>query len=216
VTVSARTWSFGSDCSRSVALCALLSAALVGGCATAVRAPKTTEAEDRSHVDPNSAAAHASRGSALIGEGKLEQALAEFREASRLDPTNSVLWLQLSQVYELMGRGEEALNSLETGLQADPGNAGILNQLGWLYATSGDPSQRDPEKAVAYAQRAVEASNGRDANILDTLAEAYYANRDFDRAIEAEERALEIEPGSDALRIQLQKFREAKALESVR
>jgi hypothetical protein len=41
-------------------------------------------------------------------------------------------------------------------------------------------------------------------------------NQEFDEAIETEERALEIEPGQEALRNQLKKFREAKATESGR
>jgi tetratricopeptide (TPR) repeat protein len=167
-------------------------------------------------LDPNSAVAHANLGSALVNQGELEQALVEFREATRLEPTNADLWLQLGQLYEQMGRGEDALHSLETGLEADPGNAGILNHIGWLYATAETPTLRDPAKALAYAQRAVEASNGRDANILDTLAEAYYVNQEFDEAIKAEERALEIAPEREVLRNQLKKFREAKAAESGR
>ncbi len=99
-------------------------------------------------------------------------------------------------------------------MEADPGHAGILNQLGWLYATTEPATLRDPAKALAYAQRAVEASDGADANILDTLAEAYYANQEFDAAIETEERALGIAPEQEALQNQLQKFREAKAAES--
>ncbi len=202
--------------------------ALVGGCTTAARAPSTAEPVDRTpaeaiaeyreaiRLDPNSAAAHASLGSALVHQGELEEALAEFHEASRLEPTDAVLWIQLAQVYELMGRGDKAMHSLEMGLEADPGNAGILNQMGWLYATTESPTVRDPEKAVAYAQQAVEASSGSDANVLDTLAEAYYANQEFDEAIKTEERALEIAPGQEALQNQLQKFREAKVNASSR
>ena len=167
-------------------------------------------------LDPNSAVAHANLGSALVNQGELEQALVEFREATRLEPTNADLWLQLGQLYEQMGRGEDALHSLEAGLEADTGNAGILNHIGWLYATAETPTLRDPAKALAYAQRAVEASNGRDANILDTLAEAYYANQEFDEAIKTEERALEIAPEQEALQDQLGKFREAKAAQSGR
>jgi tetratricopeptide (TPR) repeat protein len=167
-------------------------------------------------LDPTSAAAHANLGSALVEQGELKQALAELREATRLEPTNADWWMRLGQLHERMGRGAEALHSLETGLEADPGNVGILNHLGWLYATVEPSTLRDPAKALAYAQRAVEASNGTDANILDTLAEAYYANRDFDKAIETEERALEIAPEREALRNQLEKFREAKATESDR
>lgn len=218
----------GTSRSRFAGLLLASLAALAGGCTTAARAPETAEAVDQSaaeaivgyreaiRLDPNSAVAHAGLGSALVSQGELEEALAEFREASRLEPTNAILWNEQAKVYEQMGRGEDALHSLEAGLEANPNDAGILNQMGWLYATAESPTVRDPAKALAYAQRAVEASNGSDANVLDTLAEAYYANQEFDEAIKVEERALEIAPGLEAFQSQLEKFREAKANESGR
>ena len=219
-------WVRESSRSRFAGLLLASLAALVAGCTTAARAPGTAEAVDQAstaaiaeyreaiRLDPNSAVAHADLGSVLVGQGELDEALAEFREASRLEPTNAILWNEQAKVYEQMGRGEDALHSLETGLEVNPGDAGILNQMGWLYATAENPTVRDPDKALEYAQRAVEASNGSDANVLDTLAEAYYANQEFDEAIKAEERALEIAPGLEAFQSQLEKFREAKANES--
>jgi tetratricopeptide (TPR) repeat protein len=192
---SERTLASGSSRSDSAGLrlasLALL-AALAGACTTTAPAPGTTEAVARTP----------------------EEVLVAHREAVRLDPNNAILWLQLGQTYEKMGRGEDALESLQKGLEADPGNAGILNHMAWFYATTEAPALRDPAKALAYAQRAVEASNGKDANFLDTLAEAYYANQEFDEAIKTEERALEITPGVDAYQNQLEKFRDAKAAES--
>jgi tetratricopeptide (TPR) repeat protein len=203
---------------ESLAALAVLAvlAALMGACTTAAPAPGTAEAVDRAASNASLAATHIERGDALYDQGKLEESIVEYREAARLDSTNAHLWMRLGQVYEQTGRGEDALHSLEKGLEADPGNAGILNQMGWLYATAEPATLRDPAKALAYAQRAVEASGGGDANILDTLAEAYYANRQFDEAIEIEERALEIAPESEALQSQLVKFREAKAAASGR
>jgi tetratricopeptide (TPR) repeat protein len=115
-----------------------------------------------------------------------------------------------------MGRADDALHAMERGLEADPNDARILNHLAWFHATAENPTHRDPARAIAYAQRAVEASGGADANILDTLAEAHYANGDFDAAIETEQRALELAPELEALQNQLDKFRAAKAAESSR
>jgi tetratricopeptide (TPR) repeat protein len=213
------TSAYGSTRSRSAGLllaALAVLAALTGACTTAAPAPKTAEAVDRAVSNSGLVATHIERGDALYNQGELEEAIVEYREAVRLDPTNANLWMRLGQVYEQMGRGEDALHSLEKGLEADPGNAGILNHMGWLYATAEPPTLRDPAKALEYAQRAVAASDGGDANILDTLAEAYYVNQEFDEAIETEERALEIAPGLEALQNQLVKFREAKAAESGR
>jgi tetratricopeptide (TPR) repeat protein len=194
------------------ALAALV--ALAGACTTAAPAPGTAGAIDPAASNLELAATHIDRGDALYKQGRVAGSMVEYREAARLDPTNADLWMRLGQVYEQLEQGEDALHSLEKGLEADPGHAGILNQLGWLYATTEPATLRDPAKALAYAQRAVEASDGANANILDTLAEAYYANQEFDAAIETEERALGIAPEQEALQNQLQKFREAKAAES--
>jgi Tfp pilus assembly protein PilF len=189
------TWTRGSNRSRSarLLLAALASLAwLAGACTTTAPAPET--------ADP--------------AEQRLAEVLVEYQEAVRDDPTNADLWLRLAHLYEMLSRGEDALHSMEKGLEADPGNAGILNHMGWFYATTFEANLRDPAKALAYAQRAVEASNGTDANVLDTLAEAYYVNREFDKAIETEERALELAPELDVYQKRLEKFREAKAIES--
>ena len=215
-----RTSARGSSAPRSAgpllaALVALASlVALAGGCTTAAPAPGTAEAVEPAMSTSERAAVHDQRGDALFNQGALAEAMGEYQEAVRLEPTNASSWLQLGQTYEQMGREEDALHSLETGLDADPGNAGILNHLGWLYATAETQGVRDPAKALAYAQRAVEASNAGDANFLDTLAEAYYANQQFDAAIETEERALELAPELEAYQNQLEKFRAAKAAES--
>jgi tetratricopeptide (TPR) repeat protein len=217
-----RTSASGSSGSRSAglllaALAALaVLAALLGACTTAAPAPGTAEAVDPALPNAALAVKYIARGDALRDQGKLEEAIVEYREAIRLDPTDAHLWIRLGQVYAQMGRGEDALNSLERGLEADPGNAGILNDMGWLYATVEPAALRDPAKALDYAQRAVEASNGGDANTLDTLAEAYYANQEFEKAIETEERALEIAPGQEVFQNQLVKFREAQAAASGR
>jgi len=180
-----RTSNYGLSKLRSARLLVVSLAVLAGGCTTTPRVPESAEAAARAptdaiagyreavRLDPNSAMPHANLGTALFQQGALDEALAEFQEATRLDPTGAVFWVQLAEVYEQVGREEDALHSLELGLGANPGNAGILNQMGWLHATAESPTVRDPAKALAYAQRAVEASKGGDANILDTLAEAY-------------------------------------------
>ena len=76
----------------------------------------------------------------------------------------------------------------------------------------GRPAVTCPARAahLVYAKRAVDASNGEEAWVFDTLAEAFFANGKFDEAIKAEERAIEMAPKQDAYRDQLTRFREAK------
>jgi Zn-dependent protease with chaperone function len=98
----------------------------------------------------------------------------------------------------------------ERALALKPDNASVLNNLAWLLATSEDPDLRDPPRALALAQAAADLAP--EAFILDTLAEAYYANRRYAEAVAAAERALAAARGDRRLyERQLEKFRRALA-----
>jgi tetratricopeptide (TPR) repeat protein len=86
----------------------------------------------------------------------------------------------------------------------------MWNELGWIYATSKDPHFRDPSKALEYAQKAVSLSEGKSPEILDTLAEAYYVNRDYDKAIETETKALKLTPDNVLFKRSLERYQRMK------
>jgi len=82
--------------------------------------------------------------------------------------------------------------------------ASYLNQLAWLVGNS----KGDLEKALAWAQRAVELHPESGA-YWDTLAHVYYHRGELQKAVEAQSRAAELEPGSRQIRKQLEVFQEA-------
>jgi cytochrome c-type biogenesis protein CcmH/NrfG len=91
--------------------------------------------------------------------------------------------------------------TLKRVLSTETGDADLLNSLAWFCATA----DLFLEEAVEAAERAVALRPG-DANILDTLAEAYFRDG---RAAEAEaaiKRAIEIDPQSSYFKEQLERF----------
>ena len=88
--------------------------------------------------------------------------------------------------------------------------ADAQNNLGWLYATAKDPKYQDPKKAIEYAKKAVEGSQEKEPAYLDTLAEAYYSNREYDKAIQTIKEAIALKLDWDYAKGQLQKFEQAK------
>lgn len=68
-----------------------------------------------------------------------------------------------------------------------------MNALAWLLATSPDPELRDGEEAVAWARVALK----HDATVerFDTLAAAHAEAGDFDQAVTAIERAIDLMEG---------------------
>ena len=57
-----------------------------------------------------------------------------------------------------------------------------MNEIAWIRATHPDAKVRNPPEAVRLAERAAERTSRQQPVILDTLAAAYAAAGDFDRA----------------------------------
>ena len=123
-------------------------------------------------------------------------------------PDKSSLYGMLGDLLYSDGKFEETIEAYETGISLEPDNARILNNLAWLYATCEDERFRDPQKALILARRAAELEAA--PHILDTLAESYYVNGQFEKAIAAERRALDlVKRDQTHYKDQLKKFREA-------
>ncbi|HEU4365878.1 MAG TPA: tetratricopeptide repeat protein, partial [Candidatus Krumholzibacteria bacterium] len=68
------------------------------------------------------------------------------------------------------------------------------------------------DQALPVALKAVELSN-RDAGILDTLAEVYFAQGDYDKALKIGLEGLSKEPDDQYFKDQVEKYKKAKVEE---
>jgi hypothetical protein len=78
-------------------------------------------------------------------------------------------------------------------------NPQALNQLAWTLV---DPKRPKPaadvaKAALAAAERADALREGKDAQIADTVARAYFVNGDVAKAVAAQERAVKLAEGTD-------------------
>lgn len=110
--------------------------------------------------------------------------------------------------YEQAQLWQDAANAYESNVRAFPADALVLNQAAWFFATTTSPL-RSPARALEYANRAIAAAPA-DANIIDTLAEAYFINGRIDAAVATEQKALALAPDRDDLQKQMKKFKQAK------
>jgi len=69
--------------------------------------------------------------------------------------------------------------------------ANKLNSAAWLLATDPDPSLRDPEKAMAFSQKATHLTAEKNSPVLETLAASYAVAGDFDSALHWQTLAVE-------------------------
>ncbi len=69
----------------------------------------------------------------------------------------------------------------------------LLNQIAWEFAIN----NYKLDKALELAQKAVDLSDNKDGNVIDTLAEVYARKGNFKKAIELEMRANTLNPNKE-------------------
>lgn len=74
----------------------------------------------------------------------------------------------------------------------------VMNGLAWTIATDPRIQTRDFDLALKAARAGVKATDGKDANILDTLATVLWEKGDKQEAIKTEEKAIELSNNEDA------------------
>jgi membrane associated rhomboid family serine protease len=71
----------------------------------------------------------------------------------------------------------------------------LLNNEAWRIATADEASEEELALALRLARRAVRATEQREANLLDTLAEVYFQLGRTEEAVETIDRAIALAPG---------------------
>jgi membrane associated rhomboid family serine protease len=84
--------------------------------------------------------------------------------------------------------------------------AGPLNDTAWRIATEVEATPDTLDVALALAERAVERSERRNPDILDTLAEVQFQSGRLDHAVEVIDEAIAIEPSELYFREQRRRF----------
>jgi serine/threonine-protein kinase len=144
-------------------------------------------------LEPDNAGAHYNLGTALSHQGAHADAIVAFRRAIDLDPDYAAAHGNLAVALEANGNYEQAIAEYHEGMRCDPSDARTPAYLARLRANCPDPALRDADEAVALAERAVALSDQAFDGWL-ALGAATYRVDHWERAVEALERALELQP----------------------
>ncbi|HDN79272.1 MAG TPA: tetratricopeptide repeat protein [Chloroflexi bacterium] len=80
-----------------------------------------------------SAEDHIEKGIEYARQGKLDEAVAEFKEAIRLEPDNAKAHYNLGLVYDKQGQFDQAIAEYKEAIRLDPNHVPARNNLGGIY-----------------------------------------------------------------------------------
>jgi len=132
---------------------------------------------------------HYNRGVEFYDDGRLPDAIREYRLAIEDDPSNVRARYNLAVCFHDQGKKADAATEYEEVLKRDPGNARALVSLASIKADDGKDAD-----ALALLEKAAQAD--RHSAFPQSSLGAYYERKgNADRAMEAYKASVAIEPG---------------------
>lgn len=126
-----------------------------------------------------------------LAQGKTPSAIDLYLSAVRIAPMSAddqeVLAVSLLRAADPADR-DRFFQELTS---ARPHWPRLVGELAWILATSASEIRREPGRALALAQQAIEMRPAPDARMLDVLAAAQAATGQFQQAVETAARAAE-------------------------
>lgn len=126
-------------------------------------------------------------------QGKtLAQAVQQYAEVLKLDPTDSEAGLWLARLYSFQNQPAKAQNVLEQLLQHDPSNQEVIAQYSQLLLDEGHANQ-----AITLLSKS--AGQAGSAPLYDLLGDAYAQIHDSAHAEKAYRQAVQLDPNDPAV-----------------
>lgn len=150
----------------------ILTAVLLSGCSIVM-----------SHI-------HSNRGKSFYEKGDYENAIREFNESIRLDPSDWWPYHALGWAYGEIGDYDNAIKASTEAVKLKPSNWRPLNTCGWLYAQIGEY-----EKAVADSDKSIEIDPN--SYNYDTRGFAFFGMGEYEKALADYNKAIELLSSDD-------------------
>jgi tetratricopeptide (TPR) repeat protein/mono/diheme cytochrome c family protein len=142
----------------------------------------------RLEKNPDNWFAHSGLSSALITQGRTDEALSHIQEALRLEPRNPQLRYNLANTQLALGRTEEAIRSYQQALAIEPDHPKANNNLAVAFQRLGNL-----ERAVEHYREQLTVTP-MDAQAHANLGTALFEQGHLDSADDAFKQALARNP----------------------
>jgi tetratricopeptide (TPR) repeat protein len=189
---------------------------------TTISNPQGHDHTDHVGPKPETAGSHVKQGDAHHRRGDLDQAIAAYSEAIRLNPKLALAYKKRADAYEGKDAFDQAIKDYSEAIRLNPKLALAYNNRGYAHYRNGDLDQAiadyseairiDPKEPLAYENRgdAYEDKDDLDRAIADyseairlhpkyaiaynNRGYSYYRKGDLDQAIADYSRAIRLNP----------------------
>jgi Flp pilus assembly protein TadD len=131
---------------------------------------------------------HNNLGTVLVGQGRVDEAIDQFREAIRLNPESAGVHDNLGAALAKQGKLEEAISHLREAIRLDPDCGDAHNNLGAMLGRLGQL-----DEAMDHLQTAIRLMPGH-AGAHCNLGDALASTGRLDEAIGQYQAAIRLKP----------------------
>ena len=154
-----------------------------------------------------------------LKHGRKKEHLDELLAAIEDDPTDADVLIALhnlpDQDDERRRKTDELIRSaaevFESEILASPDDESAYNQYAWLIGNTKELEPGDFDKAIRYSQKSISIRNSMGmfnaGGYYDTLAHAFAAKKDYAKAVQAQAKAVELEPYSRQIASKFEYFK---------
>jgi tetratricopeptide (TPR) repeat protein/serine/threonine protein kinase len=135
----------------------------------------------------------------LYGEmGQWDKAVADYSLHLELRSQHAAGWFGRAHAHQNLGNWDKAVADYDQAIALNPKYAACLNDLAWLLATCPELKARNPTRALDLAAKAVKLAP-KEGGFWDTLGVAHYRTGDWQAAVAALNKAVELRRGGNAV-----------------
>jgi tetratricopeptide (TPR) repeat protein len=134
------------------------------------------------------------RARCYFDQEKTDPALADLNRAVKLGSKDPEAYILRGILHKIRHNYGESLTNYEKAIALEPANARSYDVAAYLLSVCPVPKYRNGHKAIELASKACELTKWENADHLQTLATAYAEAGEFDRAVEFERKAQELDP----------------------
>jgi tetratricopeptide (TPR) repeat protein len=145
-------------------------------------------------VTENNYAAHNNLGRAFYLQGRMDEAIREIQEVTRLNPGFAEAYCNMGRAYVAKGRVDEAIACYQKALEVRPDYVAAHNSLGSLLLQKGQVDQ-----VLVHCQKALELEPDN-VTARNNLGFAFSLMGRLDEAVAQLQKVVEIQPDNEVAR----------------